>query len=373
MYPIPEGLWWKLKGPENILWLQDNFQDSVPPQTHLEAHVPRAPWTEGKLAWRAGQVSGSHSCNQQLNTQHLSQVGRTPGAILELQTLTSSQESWGRAQPQQTGMGSESGGEQGREGPHREWQHFYKHKHPWISTRMGPKQSSPGPGQESKAVPQGRRAPYPTAQAGESWHSTSPVGKAPAPQVLGQTLREQEPARRRWSLPGQTLARPHCTHLVPRWGPHFNRSLRQREKSLFSLAHRRLEPSESCLQLHQDGSCKDSADKCFQPWQTGQGRAVATKGTMEFSGWTQWQSFSLKGGEEQAQVSHGGHGFAVLGGFHGFRVKVMTYLTHCYFYPCFEWVVGPETPRSLFWPFHLQHHNLINSCDILPTTTALII
>lgn len=35
---------------------------------------------------------------------------------------------------------------------------------------------------------------------------------------------------------------------------------RQRETGLFSLVHRMLGPSESCLQLHQDGSCKHSAD-----------------------------------------------------------------------------------------------------------------
>lgn len=86
---------------------------------------------------------------------------------------------WGRAHPPQTVRGSESGGGQGREDSHREWQHFHRHKHAWINPRTGPKQTSRGQGQESKAVPQGRRAPQPSARAGEGWHSTSPVGKGP--------------------------------------------------------------------------------------------------------------------------------------------------------------------------------------------------
>lgn len=44
---------------------------------------------------------------------------------------------------------------------------------------------------------------------------------------------------------------------------------RERQRSLFSLAQRRLEPSESCLQLHQNESCKVRADKHSQPWQAG--------------------------------------------------------------------------------------------------------
>lgn len=54
--------------------------------------------------------------------------------------------------------------------------------------------------------------------------------------------------------------------------------------------------------------------------------------------------FHSEGGEEQAQVSHGGHGF--LGVFMASGVKAITYLTQCNFYPCFEWVAGPETPEG---------------------------
>lgn len=49
--------------------------------------------------------------------------------------------------------GSKSRGEQGREGSQREWQHFHKHKLTRISPRMGPKQTSSGPGQESRRAP----------------------------------------------------------------------------------------------------------------------------------------------------------------------------------------------------------------------------
>lgn len=114
------------------------FRTGLPAQTHLEAEVPRAPWTEGKLAWKTGHISGSHISARWDSRGH-------PRAPNTYQYAGS----WGRAHPQQSGRGSESGGEQGREGSHREWQHF--HKHPWISPKVGPKQTSSGPGQESKA------------------------------------------------------------------------------------------------------------------------------------------------------------------------------------------------------------------------------
>lgn len=279
--------------------------------------------------------------------------------------------SWGRAHPQQNGMGSESGGEQGREGPHREWQHFHKHKQARISPRMGPKQSSSGPGQESKAVPQGRRAPIPPSTGWGGLAQHQPCGKGTCtPSCWDKHRREQKPAGRGWSLPGQTLARPHCTHLVPRWGPHFSRSLRQRERGLFSLAHRRLGTSESCLELHQDGSCKDSADKCFQLRQTGQGRAMAQKAPWNIQAGHNDNLFHSKVVKSSHRFHMEAMGLLFLGVFMASGVKAMTYLTQGYFYPALNEWLGQRPPEAS--SLHLQRHNLINSCDILPATIALI-
>lgn len=99
---------------------------------------------------------------------------------------------------------------------------------------------------------------------------------------------------------------------------------------LFSLAEQSLGPSERSLQLQQDERCKDSVDKHSQLWQTGYGRAMATKVTMENSGGTKWQSFSLGGwwsNEVQPQVSTERQWICCSWGF--LKVKAMAFPSRC--------------------------------------------
>lgn len=113
---------------------------------------------------------------------------------------------------------------------------------------------------------------------------------------------------------------------------------RQRETGLFSLAHRMRGPSETCLQLYQDGSCKHSADT-LSPGRQDKEEQWPQKAPWHIQVGHNDNLFHYKGGEEQAQVSHGGHGFAVLWGFHSFRGQNHDLSHQCHSIPALnEWL-----------------------------------
>lgn len=127
---------------------------------------------EGKGSWPDLWIT-----QQQSAAEHAaaSWPCRTPGATPEPQTLTSTQEA-GAEHTLSKLAGDQKGGEQGKEGSHREWQHWHKHKHTKINTRVGPNQTSSGPGQECKAVPPGpskgcRKGPR---HWGRTWRGQEP-------------------------------------------------------------------------------------------------------------------------------------------------------------------------------------------------------
>lgn len=111
--------------------------------------------------------------------------------------------------------GSKREGGQGKEGSQREWQHFHKHKPTRISPRMGPKQTSSGSGQESKAVPQYKLGRAGTAAA--LWERAQVLGQTP--EGTGASRKGVIPA---WPDAGKATLHTPGAHV----GTHFSRRLR---------------------------------------------------------------------------------------------------------------------------------------------------